>query len=81
MRRIRGWLVFNGLLVGSVYLAYQLLLTDEAKQSLKDGVTSVVRGVVLTIDAIEEQRGILVDDDQPLPNVESTNAQWEAIGF
>jgi hypothetical protein len=80
MRKIKAFFISNLLMIGTVYAAYQLLLTDEAKQSLKDGIASVVRGVSETMDAIEEMRGVVIEDEE-LPNVTMTNAEWDALGL
>ena len=81
MKRLRNALILLGILGGSGFVAYQLLLTDDARQSLSKGATTVKDGVATIKEMIDEKRGIVMEDDQPLPNVESTRQEWESIGY
>lgn len=81
MKRLKATVILMLLAAGGGYLAYQTLLTDEAKESLVKGWQSVAKGYATVKDAMEERYGVVMEDDQPLPNVAETKREWEALGF
>lgn len=81
MTRLKINLALLGVAVAAGVAAYQLLLTDEAKHSLRMGVDSLGHGFTIIRDLVEERRGLIMDDDQPLPNVQKTKQDWEALGY
>ena len=68
------------LCVGAVVVAYHVLLTDNAKKSLKNSFTSISDAYSFVHDSILDARGIDVDEGE-LPNQQATRLQWEALGF
>lgn len=79
--RVKTTLVTAGLLaIGAAYL-YKFCLSDEAKAKLKSAVTSVKSSYDRISQIIEDAQGVTMKDESPLPNAQSTAAQWQALGF
>ena len=82
MRDVRNRLVFLGVLATAGFVAYHLLLTEEARSSLKGAVGTVQDSYHRASEAIEGTKGIVMDEGKvALPNREHTAAQWAALGF
>lgn len=79
--RVKTTLVTAGLLaIGAAYL-YKFWLSDEAKSKLKSAVTSVKSSYDRISQIVEDAQGVTMKDESPLPNAQSTAAQWQALGF
>lgn len=79
--RVKTTLVTAGLLaIGAAYL-YKFCLSDEAKSKLKSAVTSVKSSYDRISQIVEDAQGVTMKDESPLPNAQSTEAQWQALGF
>lgn len=79
--RVKTTLVTAGLLaIGAAYL-YKFCLSDEAKSKLKSAVTSVKSSYDRISQIVENAQGVTMKDESPLPNAQSTAAQWQALGF
>ena len=79
--RVKTTLVTAGLLAfGAAYL-YKFCLSDEAKSKLKSAVTSVKSSYDRISQIVEDAQGVTMKDESPLPNAQSTAAQWQALGF
>ena len=72
--------VFVLVLVGAGAVAYRVLLTDEARDSLKNSYSSIKGAYDRMQGVISDIRGIVVGEDE-LPNQEATRLQWEALGY
>ena len=69
------------LLAGGVGVAlYQMLLTDEAKNSLHNSYLRVKDAYTQIKETLVDVHGIVMEENE-LPNQESTRLQWEALGF
>ena len=79
--RVKTTLVTAGLLaIGAAYL-YKFWLSDEAKSKLKLAATSVKSSYDRISQIVEDAQGVTMKDESPLPNAQSTAAQWQALGF
>lgn len=79
--RVKTTLATAGLLaIGAAYL-YKFWLSDEAKSKLKSAVTSVKSSYDRISQIVEDAQGLTMKDESPLPNAQSTAAQWQALGF
>lgn len=79
--RVKTTLVTAGLLaIGAAYL-YKFWLSDEAKSKLKSATTSVKSSYDRISQIVEDAQGVTMKDESPLPNAQSTAAQWQALGF
>lgn len=70
-----------GLLAVGVVCLYKFCLSDEAKLKLKSAATSVKSSYDRISQIIEDTQGVTMKDESPLPNAQSTAAQWQALGF
>ena len=68
------------LVAGAGVAAYHLLLTDEARNSLKNSYSSVKSAYSRISEVVSDAQGIVVGEAE-LPNQEATRLQWEALGF
>ena len=80
MRRLVGKLGFVLVLVGAGAIAYRVLLTDEARKSLKNSYSSIKDAYGRISEIVSDVRGIEQTEDE-LPNQAATRLQWEALGF
>ena len=80
MRKLVGKLGFLLILVGAGAVAYRVLLTDEARKSLKDSYSSIKEAYGRVSELVGDVRGIEQTEDE-LPNQAATRLQWEALGF
>lgn len=79
--RVKTTLVTAGLLaIGAAYL-YKFCLSDEAKSKLKSAANSVKFSYDRISQIVEDAQGVTMKDESPLPNAQSTAAQWQALGF
>ena len=67
-------------LVGAGAVAYRVLLTDEARQSLKNSYATIKEAYGRVSELVGDVRGIEQTEDE-LPNQVATRLQWEALGF
>lgn len=78
MRKIGGALLLTTIAATAGVVAYRLLLSDTAKESLREcaaGVRDAADKVSRAID-----RDQLIEEDG-LPNRERTIADWEQLGY
>lgn len=80
VRKLRTTLTIATLAAGTVYLAYRLLLSDEAKESIKSGARTVNDAVERMCKLIDDAQGSVMEEDV-LPNRQRTEQQWDALGF
>ena len=79
--RVKTTLVTAGLLaIGAAYL-YKFCLSDEAKSKLKSAAISVKSSYDRISQIVEDAQGVTMKDESPLPNAQSTAAQWQSLGF
>lgn len=79
--RVKTTLVTAGLVaIGAAYL-YKFCLSDEAKSKLKSAAISVKSSYDRISQIIEDAQGVTMKDESPLPNAQSTAAQWLGLGF
>ena len=81
MRRLRQRIILLGLLGGALYLTYEYGLNDEAKENLRIAVKTVEETYEQILQMTEAARGQIMEDDEPLANVQATERQWELLGY
>lgn len=79
--RVRTTLATAGLLAVGAVCLYEFGLSDEAKQRLKQAASSIKASYDRINQIIEDAQGVTMKDESPLPNAQSTAAQWKAMGF
>ena len=80
MGKLAGKLAFVLVLVGAGAVAYRVLLTDEARTSLKNSYVSIKEAYGRVSELVGDVRGIEQKEDE-LPNQVATRLQWEALGY
>lgn len=78
MRRLRTMLIMTALVAGAGAAAYRILLTDEARASLRRSASQVRDTVETLNNKLGEQQNIDIDS---LPNRQRTNEMWSALGY
>ena len=79
MKASRG-LIAIGVLVAAGVLVYRYVLTDAAREHLRESVDSVRDARNTVQNVVDRARGIVVDE--PLEaNHERLNSEWEALGY
>ena len=81
MVRARGTLTTLTLTCVALVCLYEFGLSDEAKAKAKTAAKSVKDSCAKIGRVIQDVQGVTMKDEGPLPNAQSTKAQWEAIGF
>lgn len=81
MVRVKTTLATVGLLAVGAVCLYEFGLSDEAKSKLKSAATSVKSSYDRISQIIEDTQGVTMKDESPLPNAQSTAAQWQELGF
>ncbi len=80
MKRLRNQLILVAVLGISCLAVYELMLTKEAKESLK-GAMSSVSGSYSRISGIISNHIGLVMEEETLPNRADALRQWAEIGY
>lgn len=78
MRRIGGALLLTAVAAAAGATAYRFLLSDAAKESLRDCAAGVRDAADKVGKAIDRDQ-LVVDDG--LPNRERTISDWELLGY
>ena len=78
MRRIGGALLLTTIAAAAGVVAYRLLLSDAAKESLRECAACVRDAADKVSRAIDRDQ--LVEEDG-LPNRERTISDWEQLGY
>lgn len=78
MRRLRTMFILAALAAGAGVAAYQILLTEEARASLRRSASQVKDTVETLNDKLGEHQNIDIDH---LPNRQRTNEMWGALGY
>lgn len=81
MRKIKNLLVLAALLGGGAYVTYAYVLNDQAKEGVRGAARAIGRAYGKLSAMADASKGQVMDDDQPLANVQATAKQWESIGF
>ena len=79
--RLKSTLATAAVLALAGICVYRFGLSEEAKGGLKKAVSSVKSSCDRINRIIEDAQGVTMKDESPLPNAQSTAAQWKAIGF
>ena len=69
------------MVAGTGAFAYTVLLDDRAKEDLKGAVRTVRDSYLRIQGVIDDIRGLVMNDEDPLPNRQRTLEQWQALGY
>lgn len=81
MGKIKNLLILVALMGGGAYVAYTYVLNDEAKESVKGATKAIERAYGKLAEMADAAKGQVMEDDQPLANVQATARQWKNLGF
>jgi len=81
MGKIKNLLILVALMGGGAYVAYTYVLNDEAKEGVKGATKAIKRAYGKLAEMTDAAKGQVMEDDQPLANVQATARQWENLGF
>lgn len=82
LKKIRNRIILYSVLTSLGFAVYYLLLTEEARHSLKDARATVKDSYHKMSDVIQDATGVVMEEaEEYLPNREATIEQWKNIGF
>ena len=81
-KKIRNTIILYSVLTSLGFAVYYLLLTEEARRSLKDAKATVTDSYQKMSNVIQDATGIVMEEDEEyLPNRDAVVEQWKNIGF
>lgn len=80
LERMRNRLIGFALLVGAGALLYRFGLTKEARDSIKQVISSSKYAYSQIETVLSDMKGVTVEESI-LPNRASTISQWEKLGY
>ena len=81
-KKIRNTVILYSVLTSLGFAVYYLLLTEEARRSLKDAKATVTDSYQKMSNVIQDATGIVMEEDEEyLPNRDAVVEQWKNIGF
>lgn len=81
VKRVRNDAIMMVLLCAAGYVAYQVLLDDNAKQGIKDMTKTVVDSYVSITDMVNEHIGTIMDEETVVQNKMNIKQAWADLGF
>ena len=80
-KRIRNDAIILVVLCAAGYVAYQVLLDDEAKQGISSLANTVVDSYRSLTNLVDEHIGTIMDEDMVSQNREQIRNAWADLGF
>lgn len=81
LKRMRNDLILGIVVCAAGYIAYQVLLDDEAKKGIAD-LTHTLRDSYTTVtNFVNEQIGTIMDEDVVQQNRQEIRNAWADLGF
>jgi len=81
LKLIRNQLILTGVICLAGYVAYQVLLDDEAKDELAK-LTRTVRGSYEQLaDVVNQRIGTIMDEDLVMQNRQQIRDAWADLGY
>lgn len=81
VKRVRNDAIMMVLLCAAGYVAYQVLLDDNAKQGIKDMTKTVVDSYVSITDMVNEHIGTIMDEETVVQNKMNIKQAWADLGY
>lgn len=79
--KIKSFLIGSIVVVGTGYLVYDRLLSDNAKAEVMKLAHSVSASYTRIAELVDSMKGQVIEDPSMLPNVQVTKKQWEQLGY
>lgn len=81
VKRVRNDLILVGLVCIGGYVAYQVLLDEDAKKSISSLVGTVWDSYQRLSDVVNDHVGTIMDQDVVVQNREKVRNAWADLGF
>lgn len=81
VRMVRNQLLFTAFVCASAYVAYQVLLDDEAKQGLKTLGATMNNSYQQLTGLVNERIGTIMDEDMVSQNRQKIRDAWADLGY
>jgi len=81
VRFVRNQLLFTAFVCASAYVAYQVLLDDEAKQGLKTLGSTLNGSYQQLTDLVNARIGTIMDEDLVSQNRQKIRDAWADLGY
>ena len=81
IKHIRNQVLFWGFVAAAGYVAYQVLLDDEAKNSLNAMGKTVSRSYQQLTGIVNDRIGMIMDEDVVEQNRQKVREDWADLGF
>ena len=80
-RMVRNQILFTAFVCASAYIAYQVLLDDEAKQGLKALGSTVNSSYTQLTGLVNARIGTIMDEDLVNQNRQKIRDAWADMGY
>ena len=81
VRYIRNQILLTAFVCGVGYVAYQVLLDDEAKEGLRSLASTVSNSYGELTGLVNDRIGTIMDEDLVQQNRRNIREAWENLGF
>ena len=81
LRLIRNQIILTGAVCVAGYVAYQVLLDDEAKGELRQLVRTVRGSYYQLADVVNQRIGTIMDEDLVMQNRQQIRDAWADLGY
>lgn len=81
LKHVRNQVLFVGFVCATGYVAYQVLLDDEAKQELKRLFSTVGKSYQQLAGLVNERIGVIMDEDLVSQNRQNIRDAWADLGY
>lgn len=81
LKRLRNDVIIAVVLCAAGYVAYQVLLDDEAKKGIADMAKTVRDSYNTVTNFVNDQIGTIMDEDVIAQNREQIKNAWADLGF
>ena len=81
IKRMRNDAILLAVLCAAGYVAYQVLLDDQAKQGIKDMTRTVVDSYVSLTNLVNDHIGTIMDEETVVQNKLNIKQTWADLGY
>ena len=78
---IRNQIILTACVCAAGYVAYQVLLDDEAKEGLRSLAKTMTDSYTSITNIVNERIGTIMDEETVRQNREQVRKAWEDLGF
>lgn len=81
VRFIRNQIILTAVVCAAGYVAYQVLLDDEAKEGIRSLTRTMSDSYGQLTNMVNERIGMVMDDDLVTQNRQQVREAWADLGF